>query len=56
MLKPEDFFDLDGNHLRELFKNTEYVWDGLKNISKYIKNNIAPNVSNLRKGSSFLKY
>ena len=54
MLKPEDFFDLEGSHLKELFKNAEYVWDGLKNINKYIKNNITPNVSNLRKGSSFL--
>ncbi|MCL4416253.1 MAG: glucose-1-phosphate thymidylyltransferase, partial [Actinobacteria bacterium] len=54
MLKPEDFFDLEGSHLKELFKNTDYVWDGLKNIGKYIKNNITPNVSNIRKGSSFL--
>ena len=54
MLKPEDFFDLESNHLKELFKNAEYVWDGLKNINEYIKNNITPNVSNLRKGSSFL--
>src|SRR4030042_467751 len=55
MLKPEDFFDLEGNHLKELFKDSEYVWDGLKNINEYIKNNITPNVSNLRKGSSFLR-
>jgi UDP-N-acetylglucosamine diphosphorylase / glucose-1-phosphate thymidylyltransferase / UDP-N-acetylgalactosamine diphosphorylase / glucosamine-1-phosphate N-acetyltransferase / galactosamine-1-phosphate N-acetyltransferase len=54
MLKPEDFFDLEGNHLKELFKSAEYVWDGLKNINEYIKNNITPNVSSLRKGSSFL--
>lgn len=54
MLKPEDFFDLEGNNLKQLFNNTEYVWEGLKNIKEYIKNNIAPNVSNLRKGSSFL--
>ena len=39
MLKPEDFFNLEGNHLKELFKNAEYVWDGPKNINKYIKNN-----------------
>src|SRR4030042_6412647 len=54
MLKPEDFFDLEDNHLKGLFKNAEYVWDGLKNINEYIKNNITPNVSNLRNGSSFI--
>jgi len=54
MLKPDDFFDLEGNPIRELFKNAEYVWDGLKNIKEYIKNNLIPNVSGLREGTSFL--
>ena len=54
MLRPEDFFDLDKNQLQTLFFNCEYVWDGLKNINKYIKDNIVPNVSKLRKDSSFL--
>ena len=49
MLKPEDFFNLEGNPLRELFKNTEFVWEGLKNIKGFIKDNINPNVSNLEK-------
>jgi len=54
MLGPEDFFDLEGNHLKSLFKNAEFVWEGLKNIKSYIKDNIAPNVSDLRKKSSLL--
>lgn len=54
MLKAEDFFELKGNQLKELFKNTEFVWDGLKNIKEYIKDNITPNVYNLRKNSSLL--
>ncbi|MCJ7665511.1 MAG: glucose-1-phosphate thymidylyltransferase [Actinobacteria bacterium] len=54
MLKAEDFFDLEDNPLRELFKNTEFVWEGLKNIKGYIKDNITPNVLNLRKGSSLI--
>lgn len=54
MLRPEDFFDLEGNHLKGLFENAEFVWEGLKNIKSYIKDNIAPNVSGLRKNSSLL--
>lgn len=54
MLKPSDFFDLEGSCLKRLFDNTEYVWDGLKNIKEYIKNNLTPNVSGLREGTSFI--
>jgi len=54
MLGPEDFFDLEGSHLKGLFKNTEFVWEGLKNINKYIEDNIVPNVSDLRRSSSLL--
>lgn len=54
MLKPGDFFDLENNDLKGLFNGAEYVWDGIKNIKEYIKNNISPNVSGLRKNSSFL--
>jgi len=54
MLEAKDFFDLEGNYLKELFKNAEYVWDGLKNIKGYIKDNIAPNVSGLRQDGSFV--
>lgn len=54
MLKPSDFFDLEGSHLSKLFDNAEYVWDGLKNIKEYIKNNLIPNVSDLREGTSFI--
>ncbi|MBN2073191.1 MAG: glucose-1-phosphate thymidylyltransferase [Actinobacteria bacterium] len=54
MLKPDDFFNLEDNHLKELFYNSEHVWDGLKNIKEYIKNNLTPNVSVLREEGSFI--
>lgn len=54
MLQPGNFFNLEGSPLKELFDNAEYVWDGLKNIKEYIKNNLTPNVSDLREGGSFI--
>lgn len=50
MLKAEDFFDLSGCAFKDFFKDTEYVWDALKNLKRYIKDNIRPNVSRLRNG------
>ena len=47
MLKPEDFFGLEGNSFKGIFNNTCYVWDALKNIRVYIKDNIKPNISGL---------
>ncbi|MEA2015395.1 MAG: glucose-1-phosphate thymidylyltransferase [Actinomycetota bacterium] len=49
MLKPEDFFDLSKARFKGLFDNAEYVWDALKEIKGYLKDNIEPNVSKLRK-------
>jgi len=37
MLKQKDFFDLEGKSLKDLFNDTEFVWEGLKNIKEYIK-------------------
>ncbi|GAG76967.1 unnamed protein product, partial [marine sediment metagenome] len=54
MLKPEDFFDLSQTRFNNLFDNTEYVWDTLKKLKKYIVENIKPNVSSLRKGEIFI--
>jgi UDP-N-acetylglucosamine diphosphorylase / glucose-1-phosphate thymidylyltransferase / UDP-N-acetylgalactosamine diphosphorylase / glucosamine-1-phosphate N-acetyltransferase / galactosamine-1-phosphate N-acetyltransferase len=54
MLKQKDFFDLEGKSLKDLFNDTEFVWEGLKNIKEYIKENITPNVSSIRKSSYFL--
>lgn len=54
MLKPEDFFNLSQTRFKVLFENAEYVWDALKKIKEYIKDNIRPNVSIIRKGESFI--
>lgn len=52
MLKPDNFFDLEGIPFLGLFENVEYVWEALKKIQEYIKENIEPNVSNLRRDGS----
>jgi UDP-N-acetylglucosamine diphosphorylase / glucose-1-phosphate thymidylyltransferase / UDP-N-acetylgalactosamine diphosphorylase / glucosamine-1-phosphate N-acetyltransferase / galactosamine-1-phosphate N-acetyltransferase len=49
MLKPEDFFDLSKTRFRAIFDNAEYVWDALKNLKEYMRENIEPNVSELRR-------
>jgi bifunctional N-acetylglucosamine-1-phosphate-uridyltransferase/glucosamine-1-phosphate-acetyltransferase GlmU-like protein len=54
MLKPEDFFELEGNPFFGLFEGVEYVWDALKKIKGYIKANIQPNVAGLRKNGPVL--
>lgn len=54
MFRPEDFFDLTENPFENLFDNTEYVWDALKKLKAYIKDNINPNISNIRKVDSFI--
>lgn len=54
MLRPENLFDLEGHKLKGLFNNTEYVWDGLKNLPAYIKNNLKSNVAEIRRGKSFV--
>ncbi|MDO9534828.1 MAG: glucose-1-phosphate thymidylyltransferase [Bacillota bacterium] len=55
MLRPQDFFELSGNPFASLFDNTEYVWDALKKLKGYIKDNLRGNVSDIRKGESFIK-
>ncbi len=54
MLRPESLFDLEGHKLKGLFDNVEYVWEGLKNLKDYIKNNLNSNISEIRKGKSFI--
>ncbi|MDD5622778.1 MAG: glucose-1-phosphate thymidylyltransferase [Actinomycetota bacterium] len=54
MLKAEDFFDLSQTRFKSLFEDTEYVWDALKKLKKYIGDNLKPNVSGLRKKSEIL--
>lgn len=54
MLGPEDFFDLSQTQFKGLFEGIEYVWDALKKIKEYIKGDIKPNVSGIRKGKVFI--
>jgi NDP-sugar pyrophosphorylase family protein len=47
MITPSDLFELDEFAYKNLFE-VEYVWEVLKNIKGYIKENIDPNVDALR--------
>ncbi len=49
MLAPSDFFELDSFKHRRLFDDSGPVWNSLKNIKRYIEENIVPNVSEIRK-------
>jgi len=44
MLKAEDFFDLSGNPFEAIFEGTEYVWEGLGRLKKFIKDSLVPNL------------
>ncbi len=54
MLRAQDFFELSGNPFAALFENTEYVWDGLKNLKAYLKGNLRGNISEVRQGETFI--
>ncbi len=54
MLNSEDLFDLSQTRFKGLFEDTEYVWDALKKLKKYIGDNLRPNVSGLRKKGEIL--
>lgn len=54
MLRPENLFDLEGHKLKKLFDQAEYVWEGLNNLPEYIKNNLKPNIAEVRRGKSFI--
>ncbi len=45
MLKPEDFFDLQDFEHREIFAQAEFVWDALKVLPAYLKENLRPAVN-----------
>lgn len=49
MLRPEDYFDLDGFFHKALFDGVEYVWQVLPGIKSYIKDTIKPNIEGLCK-------
>ncbi len=52
MLKADDFFDLDHNRHAGLFDGTEYVWEGLSKLKSYIRENLEPNVGQVRRGET----
>ena len=54
MLRPQDFFELSGNPFASLFDKTEYVWDALKKLKEYIKENLEGNVAAIRKGNTYI--
>lgn len=54
MLSPQDFFELSGNPFALLFEQTEYVWDALKKLKTYIKDNLNGNVSAIRNGDTYI--
>lgn len=54
MLKPENFFDLSQTRFNDLFSGSEYVWDALKEIKRYIDEHIEPNVSDLLKDGAVI--
>lgn len=49
MLKAEDFFELREFVHKELFKDTQFVWEALSKLKPYIKSTITPNIALLRK-------
>jgi bifunctional N-acetylglucosamine-1-phosphate-uridyltransferase/glucosamine-1-phosphate-acetyltransferase GlmU-like protein len=55
MLKPHDFFDLQGNFFAPLFEDAEYVWEALEKIQDYIHETIHPNVEVMRKNGPVLE-
>jgi len=55
VLNADSFFDLGGNYFAPLINNTEYVWEGLKNIKPFLKENLQPNVKELRMGRNLIE-
>lgn len=54
MLSAHDFFDLTGNPFAALFDQSEYVWEGLKNLKGYLRESLRGNVAAARKGETFI--
>ncbi len=50
----KDFFTIKPHEHPGLFKESEMVWDVLKNIKEYVRNQVAPNVSALRSQGEFV--
>ena len=50
MLRPEDFFDLEDHPFAALFADCPVVWDALKKLKGYLKENLKGNVAEARQG------
>lgn len=50
MLQSQDFFDLKESRFADLFVDTQYVWDAIKNIKPYISSKLKPNIAGIRAG------
>lgn len=54
MLSPENFFNKDNIIFQKLFADTMYVWEGLKRISAYLKDNLKPNIEGSSQNGLFI--
>lgn len=54
MLRAQDFFELSGHPLAPLFDDTEYVWEALKKLKNYIRDNLNGNVTDIRQGECLI--
>jgi bifunctional N-acetylglucosamine-1-phosphate-uridyltransferase/glucosamine-1-phosphate-acetyltransferase GlmU-like protein len=54
MLRPEDFFNLEGFEHRDLFEGLQLVWEVFARLKSYIKEALRPNVADLRKGGDLI--
>ena len=51
MLGAEEYFDLEEFKHKTVFEGTEFVWEAIGNLKKYIENTISPNLSWLSDGA-----
>lgn len=47
MLSPENFFNTNNHIFNGIFFECRYVWEGLRNITKYISENLKQNLGNI---------
>lgn len=55
MLAAADFFSLEKNVFKDLFEDTEYVWEALPRLKPFIEEHLQPNVSAVRCGSASIR-
>ncbi|MFC2091713.1 glucose-1-phosphate thymidylyltransferase [Elusimicrobiota bacterium] len=55
MFDPAVFFNTENAIFTGLFENTQYVWEGLAGILKYITDNIKPNIADIITEGNLIK-